>query len=101
MRFRCYVKILPGEFWFGTTFLCSKSTVAGMQALNSSVLIANNNISKSNLARFDLAHAIFDLAGGILIIQKALKRSESQASKNPTWLMISVGFNYESYLLTT
>ena len=54
---------------------CSKSTGAGMQALNSSVLIANNNISKSNLARFDLAHAIFDLAGGILIIQKVLTRS--------------------------
>ena len=75
MQFRCYVKILPGEFWFGTTFLCSKSTGAGMRALNFSVLIANNNISKSNLARFDLAHAIFDLAGGILIIQKVLTRS--------------------------
>ena len=56
----CYhVKVLPGEFWFGTTFLCSKSTGTGMQALNSSVVITNNNIS----------HARFDLAGGILIIQ--------------------------------
>ena len=50
MRFRYYVKILPGEFWFDTTFLCSKSTGAGMQAINSSVVIANNNISESNLA---------------------------------------------------
>ena len=50
MRFRYYVKILPGEFWFDTTFLCSKSTGAGMQALNSSVVIANNNKCESNLA---------------------------------------------------